>query len=261
MKLDNYLRRIGYLQTPQNNLQTLNELHKKHIFAIPFEDLDIHLKKPLKIDINSLYEKIIVEKRGGFCYELNYLFYHLLKKIGFDCHIISSRLYDKRENLGCEFDHLSIFLKIENETFLVDVGYGSLFFEPMKIPLQINKNYIRKDRDMIYQIDKIDKKKYILSESKNGKKFRKTYAFDTTPREINEFYEQINHKQISEESYFVKNRICTIPTEEGRMTLLNNKFIKTRGNERQEHTIQSDEEFYKIVQEEFDMNVLEEKVY
>lgn len=260
MKLDNYLRRIDYRQIPKNNLQTLNELHKKHVFAIPFEDLDIHLKKPLKVDVDSLYQKVIIEKRGGFCYELNFLFYNLLKEIGFDCQIISSRLYDKRENLGSQFDHLSISVKIEQENFLVDVGYGSLFFEPMKIPTKINEDYIRADRDMIYKIEKIDETNYILSESKNGKRFRKTYTFDTTSREISDFYEQIHFKQHSEESYFVKNRICTIPTEEGRMTLFNTKFIKTTGEQRQEYTIQNDEEFYQIVKEEFDMDVLEEKV-
>ncbi|WP_375559952.1 arylamine N-acetyltransferase [Bernardetia sp. OM2101] len=258
MKLDNYLRRIDYRQTPKNNLQTLNELHKKHVFAIPFEDLDIHLKKPLKIDLDSLYEKIIVEKRGGFCYELNFLFYNLLKEIGFDCHIVSASMYDKRENLAGQFDHLAIIVKLE-ENWLVDVGYGNLFTEPMKIPSKID-NYVYKDRDAIYKIIQVNKSNYILSESRKGYKFKKIYTFETISRKIEEFYEQINFKQYSEDSYFVKNRICTLPTEEGRITLFNNKFIKTIGEEKQERTIQNDEEFYQIVREEFGMNILEENL-
>jgi N-hydroxyarylamine O-acetyltransferase len=259
MKLDNYLSRIDYRQKPQNNLQTLHQLHKKHVFAIPFEDLDIHLKKPLKIDVNSLYKKIIIEKRGGFCYELNFLFYNLLKEIGFDCQIVSSRMYDKRENLGSQFDHLSIIVKLE-EDWLVDVGYGNLFAEPMKIPTKID-NYVYKDRDAIYKIShSTEANTYILSESRKGYKFKKIYAFETIPRKIEEFYEQIDFKQHSEESYFVKNRICTIPTEEGRITLFNNKFIKTIGKDKEERTIQNDEEFYQIVREEFGMNVLEENL-
>lgn len=256
MKLDNYLHRINYRQSPQNNLQTLNELHRKHVFAIPFEDLDIHLKKPLKIDVASLYEKIIVEKRGGFCYELNFLFYNLLKEIGFDCKIVSARIYDKKEGLGVEFDHLAILVKLE-EDWLLDVGYGNLFTEPMKLPSKID-NYVYKDRDAIYKITQLNESNYILSESRKGYKFKKIYTFDIIPRKIEEFYEQIDFKQHSEESYFVKNRICTIPTEEGRITLFNNKFIKTTGQGKEEHTIQSDEEFYQLVKEEFDMNVLEE---
>ncbi|WP_338763170.1 arylamine N-acetyltransferase [Bernardetia sp. ABR2-2B] len=257
MKLDNYLRRIDYRQNPQNNLQTLNELHKKHAFAIPFEDLDIYLKKPLVIDINTLYQKIVVEKRGGFCYELNFLFYNLLKQLGFDVQIISARIYEKNENLGVEFDHLAIIVQLK-ERWLVDVGYGNLFTEPMKIPSKID-NYVYKERDSIYKISQLSESDYILSESKKGYKFKKVYAFDTTPRKIEEFQEQIHFKQYSEESYFVKNRICTIPTEEGRVTLFNNKFIKTKGKEKYEHTIQSEEEFYQILKEEFDMNILEEK--
>ncbi len=260
MKLDNYLRRIDYRQIPQNNLQTLNQLHKKHVFAIPFEDLDIYLKKPLKINTKSLYQKIIVEKRGGFCYELNFLFYNFLKEVGFDCQIVSSRLYDRQENLGLPFDHLSIIVEIEKDFFLLDVGYGNLFFEPIKIPVDSNESYIQKDRDMIYKIEKIDDTNYILSESKNGKKFRKIYAFDTTPREITEYYEQIDLKQYSENSYFVKNRICTLPTQTGRITLFNNKFIKTTQEKRQEYTIQDDNEFYQILKDEFEINLLKENV-
>lgn len=259
MKLDNYLSRIDYHQKPQNNLQTLNELHKKHVFAIPFEDLDIHLKKPLHIEINSLYQKIIIEKRGGFCYELNYLFYNLLKEIGFDCHIVSSRMYDKREKLGPQFDHLSIIVKLE-ENWLVDVGYGSLFTEPMKIPSEID-DYVYKDREAIYKINQLSESNYALSESRRGYKFKKIYAFETIPRKIEEFYEQIDFKQHSEESYFVKNRICTIPTKEGRITLFNNKFIKTIEGDKEEHTIKNDEEFYQILRDEFKIELFEEKVY
>lgn len=259
MKLDNYLRRIDYRKTPKNNLQTLNELHKKHLFSIPFEDLDIHLKKPLQIEVEALYQKIIVEKRGGFCYELNFLFYNLLKEIGFDCHIVSASIYDKRENLAGQFDHLAIIVQLE-EKWLVDVGYGNLFTEPMKIPSKID-NYVYKDRDAIYKIHPLNESNYILSESRKGYKFKKIYAFETIPRKIEEFDEQIDFKQHSEESYFVKNRICTLPTEEGRITLFNTKFIKTIGQEKQERTIQNDEEFYQIVRDEFDMNILEENLF
>lgn len=258
MKLDNYLRRLGYRQTPQNNLQTLNELHKKHLFSIPFENLDIHLKKPLQIELEALYQKIIIEKRGGFCYELNFLFYNLLKEIGFDCQIVSASMYDKKENLAGQFDHLAILVKLE-ENWLVDVGYGNLFTEPMKIPSKID-NYVYKDRDAIYKIGQLDESTYILSESKKGYKFKEIYAFETIPRKINEFYEQIDFKQYSKESYFVKNKICTLPTEEGRITLFNAKFIKTMGQEKQERTIQNDDEFYQLVRDEFGMNVLEENL-
>lgn len=256
MKLDNYLRRIDYRQTPQNNLQTLNKLHQKHLFAIPFEDLDIYFKKPLQVEIDSLYKKIIVEKRGGFCYELNFLFYNLLKEIGFDCTIVSSRIYDKREVLGCEFDHLSIIVKLE-DNWLVDVGYGNLF----TVPLKIVDGYVYQDREVTYKISQLSESNYILSESKNGYKFKKVYTFDMIPRKIEEFQGQIDFKQYSEESYFVQNRICSIPTEEGRITLFNDKFIKTIGTEKEQHTIQNNTEFYQILKREFDMTILKEKVY
>ena len=256
MNLDNYLNRINYHQIPQINIDTLKELHRKHFFAVPFENLDISLKKPLNVDVNSLYKKVVIEKRGGFCYELNFLFYHLLKQIGFDCQIISARMYEKRDTLGAECDHLAILVKLE-ENWLIDVGYGNLFSEPMKICRHNRDDSANfyEDRSSVYKMSRVNELNYILSESRRNYKFEKIYMFDTTSRKIEEFNEQIRFKQYSKESYFVKNRICTVPTKKGRITLFNNKFIKTTFNKKEERTIQNDREFYQILRREFDITI------
>lgn len=172
-------------------------------FLFLSKDLDIHLKKPLQIDVDCLEEKIIIRKRGGFCYELNFLFYNLLKELGFECHIISARMYEKRDILGEEFDHLAILVKLE-EDWLVNVGYGNLFTEPMKIPSKID-SYVYKDRDAIYKIEKPqESESYVLSESRRGYKFKKVYQFDTIPQKIEDFHEQIYFKQHSKRLIFCK---------------------------------------------------------
>ena len=100
MDTERYLRRIGIKETTfLVNAESLKFLQKQHLLHIPFENLDIHWKRPILLDTGKFYEKIIEEKRGGFCYELNGLFYELLTEIGFQCKIISARVFQRMENL------------------------------------------------------------------------------------------------------------------------------------------------------------------
>lgn len=246
MILEEYLNRIKYKEKIKLNIKTLKELHKYHILSIPFEDLDIHLNNPIKLDLESVYKKVILKNRGGFCYELNFLFYNFLKQIGFECKIVSSKIYDKNGTLGPEFDHMSIIVKLE-ENWLLDVGYGDLFIEPLKI----KGKHSKKDWFKTYQLNKTGETTYLLSESRNGATFKKRYEFDERPRRIEAFYDQCEFKQYSENSYFVKNRICTIPTKRGRITLLNNKLIKREGELREEYEIKTESRFYQLLKEEF----------
>ncbi len=70
------------------DLESLKFLQRQHLLTVPFENLDIHWKRPIVLDGNHFYDKIIGDKRGGFCYELNGLFYELLAEIGFQNKII-----------------------------------------------------------------------------------------------------------------------------------------------------------------------------
>ena len=85
MNKEKYLRRIGITKTGfPANLENLKFLQKQHLVHIPFENLDIHWKRLILLDVAGFYKKIVGEKRGGFCYELNGLFYELLKELGCD---------------------------------------------------------------------------------------------------------------------------------------------------------------------------------
>ncbi len=251
MILEKYFDRINYTGNNKANLESLFELHKCHVLSIPFENLDIHMNKEIKLDLESLFEKIILNKRGGFCYELNFLFFNLLKKIGFNCKLVSSRIYDDHEKLGPEFDHLSIIVTLE-DNYLVDVGYGDLFIEPIKLV----DSFVKKDWFKFYKIIEMDKSTWLLSESKDGNIFKERYQIDETPRTIEAFFDQCKFKQYSENSYFVQNKICTIPTKDGRITLRNNQLIERVGASRVEHEIVSDIEFYKLLEERFKINLV-----
>ena len=98
MDIPAYLVRIDYTKPVKPDVQTLSGLQLAHMLHVPFENLDIGLKRSIQLSEEALWNKIIIQKRGGFCYELNGLFARLLKEIGFDVTYLNARVYNPQEN-------------------------------------------------------------------------------------------------------------------------------------------------------------------
>ncbi|HEY3475804.1 MAG TPA: arylamine N-acetyltransferase, partial [Anaerolineales bacterium] len=94
-----YLARIGYTKAIKPDVETLRGLHCAHMFQVPFENLDIARERPIRLTEEALWEKIVVQKRGGFCYELNGLFAWLLRQSGFDVSYLNARVYNGQGQL------------------------------------------------------------------------------------------------------------------------------------------------------------------
>jgi len=126
MKISKHLDRIKVLKNPLTNLVSLRHLQKQHLLNVPFENLDIHYGKKITCDVSKFYKKIVEEKRGGFCYELNGLFYWLLSELGFEVKMIAANVYDSaKEKYGIDFNHMTLMVKIGEEEYLTDVGFGA----------------------------------------------------------------------------------------------------------------------------------------
>lgn len=247
MEKKKYLERIGIeKRNIDPDLKNLNLLQKQHLLNIPFENLDIHWKRPIILDTNNFYQKIIAAKRGGFCYELNGLFNELLKEIGFQTKIISARVSKGNNDFGEEYDHLAILSKIGEEEFLVDVGFGDFSAKPLKFILdveQIDENgifLIRKNTDEYFEVVK-----------KAGETWQSEYIFKNVERDLSEFTEMCNFHQTSPLSHFTGGKLCSIMTENGRKTVTDKMFINTENGKRKEILINSEAEFYEVLEPEF----------
>jgi arylamine N-acetyltransferase len=101
---------------------------------IPFENLDIHQGKKIVLEENRIYEKIVINGRGGFCFELNGLFCWLLRSLGFSVSMVSSQVYRSAEDMFTpQFDHMVLLVNLE-KAYLVDVGFGDTFRNPIALP-------------------------------------------------------------------------------------------------------------------------------
>ena len=236
--VDKYLWRLRCKRERTPSLKYLKFLHKAHLMHIPFENLDIHLGNQIILDINKIFEKVINRNRGGFCYELNGLFYHLLSHLGFYCHLISARTYEDGEP-GHEFDHAAILVYLDDKIYVADVGFGELFLEPKLIdPSKVQMDYTK-----YVKIDKTVDGEYVLSMSDNSIEFEPKYIFTKTERQYIEFIDMCHYHQTNEKSPFTKKKLITKATPEGRITLTDSKFVQTIAGKKEEQVILNHDEF------------------
>src|SRR6267142_3850477 len=127
-----YLKRINYTGPLAVSAETLRLLQVAHLRTVPFENLSIHSGEPILLNDEALFEKIVRRRRGGFCYELNGLFAALLRGLGFEVAMLSAQVANSEGVFGPDFDHMTLVVTLR-ETWLVDVGFGDSFLEPLLI--------------------------------------------------------------------------------------------------------------------------------
>lgn len=126
-----YLERIGLagFEPGEPSLELLDLLTEHHQLAVPFEDLDpCELRKPVSLELDELFNKIVVERRGGYCFELNKLFEALLRACGFELWpSIGRNVRGSAGGLQDELPpvmHRSEIVRLDGKLYGVDVGYG-----------------------------------------------------------------------------------------------------------------------------------------
>ena len=132
-QLAEYLERIGHGWNVRPDLETLRSLHRAHLEAIPFEALDVQLGRQPSLEPDAIFDKLVGQRRGGWCYEMNGLFGRALERIGFEVVRVSCgvmRHVGGEERMGT---HLALLVRLGGEDWLADVGFGSSLVEP--IPL------------------------------------------------------------------------------------------------------------------------------
>lgn len=254
MNIKKYLQRIGIEETPSCTAETLKFLQRRHLLNVPFENLDIHWQRPIVLDTDSFYRKIVEENRGGFCYELNGLFNILLKELGFRTKMVSARVAREDGVFSPEFAHMAILVDVgaeEAEEYVADVGFGEFTAEPLKFVLDTEQQ----DPTGVFRITKFpyENSDYFEIAKKEENEWRSENIFTTGPRELSEYTGMCDFQQTSPESNFVKRKICSLMTETGRKTLTGDKYIVTDNGERIETPVESPEQFDEILKREFNI--------
>jgi len=248
MDVDSYLHRIGYTGSTKANAETLCALHRAHMFTVPFENLDIHLGRDIILDEERLFEKIVHQRRGGFCYELNGLFAALLRQLHFKVRMLSAGVYDG-DKPGPEFDHMALLVQLE-ERWLADVGFGDSFVEP----LRLDDRDEQLQRGVRYRVEQ-DAEIWKLMERKTDADWKITYQFDLQPRRLTDFADMCRWHQTAAESHFTQNKMCSLATPDGRITLSDMKLIITENGVRREQILANKKDHSDALKSYFEVEI------
>lgn len=121
--LDAYIARIGHTGDLDPTLETLTALHRAHVLSIPFENLDILLGRPIRLDLESLQAKLVYGRRGGYCFEQNTLFAAVLEHLGFEVTRLAARVR-MGDDRSTPRTHMILAADIGGKRWLADVGFG-----------------------------------------------------------------------------------------------------------------------------------------
>ncbi len=120
-----YLRRIGAGFSETASAEYLSELQYAHLLAVPYENLDILRQKRISLSEDSLYEKIVLKRRGGYCFELNRLFGILLRTLGFQVTDYVARYLRDADGIPKRRHQVLRVRTADKKEFLCDVGVGA----------------------------------------------------------------------------------------------------------------------------------------
>ncbi|MEO1147106.1 MAG: arylamine N-acetyltransferase [Cyanobacteria bacterium J06638_22] len=243
-----YRQRIGDRSLCAPTVETLVRLHRNHLYSVPFENLDVHLGRSIVLSLPALFDKVVRQRRGGFCYELNSLFGWLLQELGFTVDFLSGRVFSKGE-FGPPFDHL--LLRVEmGEPWIADVGFGDLFLEPL--PLVAGEHTQNGDPYCL----ELDGDEAVLYRRRSpSQSWEPQYAFSLKPHPLEDFQDMCGYHQSSPASPFTQKSLCSIATPEGRITLSNNRLIQTISGQRQQRKITTPEEYKTLLYRHFGLDL------
>ncbi|MEK5038617.1 arylamine N-acetyltransferase family protein [Sporosarcina sp. FSL K6-3457] len=221
MDIQQYLTRFNASVTKEVSLARLAELQGQHLQHIPFENLDVIRKVPIYLNLQSIFSKIVQDKRGGYCYELNGLFQSLLTALDYDSHLVAATVLRPNGQWAKADTHAAILVQLD-QPYLVDVGFGAAT-PRTPIPLDgtektdINGTY----KVMQAHIGTFD----LIQENESGT--RTLYRFHIDKKGLIDFHEGCVFNQVAKESSFTHYDIVSRATKTGRITLADRTLTVT----------------------------------
>ncbi|MDB6174003.1 MAG: arylamine N-acetyltransferase [Chthoniobacteraceae bacterium] len=253
LDLEAYFARIGYSGGREPTPETLRALHLAHVTHVPFENLDVLLGRPIRLDLASLQAKIVRDRRGGYCFEQNGLFAAVLEKLGFNLTRLAARVRLGSTRIMPR-THMTLLVEAGGESWLADVGFGGWgLLEP--IPLIAGRNYqqgmwtSRLEREGAHWV--LQCPETGMGSAQSGAQ----YVFNLEPQ-LPVDYELPNHYcSTHPDSRFVQTLTAQMASQSARHMLRGREYSIVEPDRTRTETVQSAAEFSRILEESFGLHL------
>jgi N-hydroxyarylamine O-acetyltransferase len=250
---DAWLTRIGYQGSRAPTLATLRGLVAAHSAAISYESIDVLLERPPKLDLDSLQRKMIASRRGGYCFEQNFLFRAGLRSLGFDITSLQARVVR-----GLAIDaprpmfHMVLQVNLPEGRYLADVGFGNLApTAPLRLASDLEQDTPHEVMRFIRMGDEL------TLQSKLGERWEHIYRVVLLPR-VDAEYEICNWFAASHpDSPYRANLIAARPGPgKTRVTLFNARLnVRHANGEVERRTLVTPDEYRDVLHDTFGLDL------
>ena len=246
--LDAYFERIAYGGDRTPSKATLDALHLAHATHIPFENLDILLGRPIRLDLASLQAKLVRGRRGGYCFEQNRLFASALEALGFAVTPLAARVRFGTTSV-LPRTHMTLQVDVEGERRLADVGFGVY---GLLLPLSLDDPREARQFDWTYRI--VDDSAQRILQVRIDEAWSDLYAF-TLERHYPADYEMANHYTSTHpSSRFVQTLTAQRAAPDVRRMLRDREYTEQRGDAILQRTLADDDEVLEVLADEFGLH-------
>jgi N-hydroxyarylamine O-acetyltransferase len=243
--LEAYLRRVGYSGPLEPVASVLESLHLAHATHIPFENLDILLKRPIRLDPASLQEKLVAGGRGGYCFEQNLLFASVLERLGYSVTRLAARVH-YRNQPKVPRTHIALLVKIEGAAWLADVGFG---LEGLLLPVPFVTG--REARQYAWTYRAVESNGEWTLQSLREGSWHDLYSFTLEPCLPVDFEPANHYTATHPDSRFVRTLTVQLPTPVARSKLRNRELIQDLGTTVTRRVLADDDELLAVLAEVF----------
>lgn len=248
LDLGAYLERIGYAGELLPTVPVLRDLHLAHATHIPFENLDVLLGRPVRLDPASLQAKLVAGGRGGYCFEHNHLFAAALAAVGFRVEPLAARV-----RLGAARvrprTHMTLLVRVEGAAWLADVGFGG---EGLLHPVPLVPGREASQFAWTYRVT--EAAGLWVLQSKRGAEWHDLYAFTLEPQEPVDFEVANHYTSTHPESVFAHTLVVQLPGPAGRRVLRNRELRLERGDRSEVFPLPDDAALLKVLGASFGLH-------
>ncbi len=222
MDTSSYLQRIDFSGTADNSLATLEKIHQLHPRAIAFENINSFLAERVSLQPDAVFEKLVNQGRGGYCFEQNLMLGSILKQLGFRVTEHAARvIWRSPEKTEMARTHMLLKVDMGEQSWIADVGFGGL---TMTAPLRLEPGLVQYTPNEAFRILQ-DGDEFTIAVSLNGE-WKSMYVFDLVPQYPVDF-EMANHYVATHpQSHFVDNLVMARADKDSRHALENRTYTR-----------------------------------
>jgi N-hydroxyarylamine O-acetyltransferase len=247
--LEAYLQRIRYAGDRTPTAAVLAALHEAHALSIPFENLDIHFGRPIRLDLASLQAKLVRQRRGGYCFEQNTLFAAALEALGFAVIRLAARVRLGTPQLRPR-THMLLGVEVEGASWVADVGFGG---DGLLRPLPLRAGSVVRSRGNSHRLIP-EGQAWVLQASQGGV-WQDQYVFTLEPHHDVDFEMANHYTSTHPSSHFVQTFTVQLPIGEARYILRGRELTVTRAEDVSRRTITDDADLLNLLAEVFGLEL------